>query len=133
MGFTSKMLTAVVAGAMASAVQANDRAEASFTLSAQVAAFCKIDAEQRVVGVGGAIGAITEVCNTPGYSVRADFLNLVSGEVVAGDERATLADDGAAVFTSPAAQRRVRQWQLASAVRVDPAAPVVVRFSITPL
>ena len=133
MGAKRMLLTAVIAGAVASGAQAAERASTSFVLAAEVAPFCRIDSGEREVGADGIIGAVTEVCNMPGYSVRADFANLASGQVVAGDERVTLAGEASAVFTSPEARRRVRTWQLASAVRQDPAAPVVVRFSISPL
>lgn len=108
--------------------------DTGFFLQANVDTFCRLSLGEASVDDDGSVGSVRETCNTPGgYVVEASFDNLKSGTVQADQDEAALDDGGQVRFTSDQARRRTRLWSVLGGVRANPAQPVVVRFSITPL
>ena len=118
----------------ASAPAFAEPASASLSLSASVQSFCRIDTSELVVDESGAIGAVRNTCNlASAYAVRASFTNLIGGQVSADDEFAPIDNWGTATFVSNGPRRQTRLWRLVEAQRLDSTAPVIVRFSISPI
>ncbi|MEA1072963.1 hypothetical protein [Sphingomonas sp. LY160] len=108
-------------------------ATARMGLSAEVAGFCRIDADVRSVNESGSIGVVKEVCNAPGgYRVSAQFSNLKEAVVHADEDLLTLDHMGAAMVTADGPRSRARVWTLADVDAIDDSRPITVRFSIVP-
>ena len=113
--------------------------EAGMQLEAHVDTFCRIwaDHEEQALqfkGDGAQLGPVQEVCNAAGgYTLRATLTNVVEGTVVAGHETAAVDREGSATFAYNEARVHNRVWQLISARRAVPNAPVFMRLSISPL
>ncbi len=110
----------------------------TFHLRAEVDPFCRISsndaAELSFAGNEVDLGSVREVCNTRnGYTVQAQFLNLESGIVVAGNETAAIDSSGAARFSYNEARSQQRNWRLVQANKVQEQSPVYLRLSIYPL
>jgi len=133
-----RLLAAAVIAVASSPASAEAPARLVIYLHADVAPFCRVwaaESENAVQLNNGqaALGTVREICNTAGYVIRADFSNLNGGTVIAGGETAAVDAQGSARFTYGEARSQTRNWQLSGAQQVQPAAPVYLRLSISPL
>lgn len=115
-------------------------AEASvgFRLVAVVQPFCRVQSE-----VGDAamfmrdgvveLGMVREVCNTQGYRMDVQLLNVTGGLLSHGAEQDRLDSSGQLRLFSNQARARTTNWRLINADLVDTQAPVFMRLSISPL
>jgi hypothetical protein len=113
--------------------------EAALHLQANVDPFCRVWSENdeqalQFDGDQADLGAVREVCNTAGgYRLKASFTNLSEGSIIAGSDTAVVDPAGTATFAYREARVHNRAWQLISAKRISPDAPVYLRLSISPL
>ena len=81
----------------------------------------------------GRIGTVRELCNTPnGYTVTTQFSNLSGGVLEAAGHDVTLDNSGQAVRLNDQAALIESAWSLSDAVELEPAAPVIMRVTISP-
>ena len=110
--------------------------EVHLRLTARVESFCRIEgANQDALTIENvtSLGTIREVCNSQaGYIVRAAFVNLSQGTVIAGADQSGI-EDGVAEFRYSQAQVQQREWRLRDAVKANAAEPVYLMVSIQPI
>lgn len=110
--------------------------QVNLRLTAHVESFCRIEgANQDALMIEGitSLGTIREVCNSQaGYIVRASFVNLSGGVVVAGADQSGV-EGGIAEFRYSQAQVQQREWRLRDAVKTNADEPVYLMVSIQPI
>jgi hypothetical protein len=80
------------------------------------------------------LGAVREICNTPGgYNVDVQLINVSSGTLLHGGEVQALDQNGRALIRSQTARSRTSQWRLTQATLKQADAPVYLRVSISPI
>jgi hypothetical protein len=133
--FAAVSLSAVLA--LPDAASAAD-ASVGFRLVAVVQPFCRVQSE-----VGDAalfmrdgvveLGMVREVCNTQGYRMDVQLLNVTGGLLSHGSEQAPVDPSGQLQLFSNQARVRTANWRLTNAALTDAQAPVFMRVSISPL
>lgn len=115
-------------------------AEASvgFRLVAEVQPFCRVQSEAGDAALfmqDGAIelGLVREVCNTQGYRMNVQLLNVTGGLLSHGSEQAPMDPSGQLQLISFEARVRTSNWRLTEAALTNSQAPVFMRISISPL
>lgn len=123
--------------ALPSSASAAD-ASVGFRLVAVVQPFCRVQSE-----VGDAamfmrdgvveLGMVREVCNTQGYRMDVQLMNVTGGLLSHGSEQAAVNPSGQLQLFSNQARVRTANWRLTNAALTDAQAPVFMRVSISPL
>lgn len=115
-------------------------AEASigFRLVAEVQPFCRVQSEVEDSALfmrDGAVelGLVREVCNTQGYRMNVQLLNVTGGVLSHGLEEAPIDASGQLQLISTQARVRTSNWRLTNAALTDDQVPVFMRVSISPL
>lgn len=115
-------------------------AEASigFRLSAVVQPFCRVQSELGDAALfmrDGVVelGMVREVCNTQGYRMDVQLVNVTGGRLSHGSEQATVDATGQLQLFSSEARVRTANWRITDAALTDAQAPVYMRVSISPL
>ena len=114
--------------------------QVNLRLTAHVESFCRIEGANQdalmvegITSLGTSLGTIREVCNSQaGYIVRASFVNLSGGVVVAGTDQSGV-EGGIAEFRYSQAQVQQRERHLRDAVKTHADEPVYLMVSIQPI
>lgn len=136
---TAAFLTASLAVGLAlpNAASAAD-ASVGFRLVAVVQPFCRVQSEIGDTALfmrDGVVelGMVREVCNTQGYRIDVQLLNVTGGLLSHGAEQATVDTAGQLQLFSNQARVRTANWRLTNAALTNAQAPVFMRVSISPL
>jgi len=133
--FAAVSLSAVLA--LPDAASAAD-ASVGFRLVAVVQPFCRVQSEVGDTALfmrDGVVelGMVREVCNTQGYRMDVQLLNVTGGLLSHGSEQAPVDPSGQLQLFSNQARVRTANWRLTNAALTDAQAPVFMRVSISPL
>lgn len=113
-------------------------ASLGLNLVAVVQPFCRVQSE-----VGDAalfmregvieLGLVREVCNTQGYRMDVQLVNVTGGLLSHGTEQASVDSSGQLQLFSSQARVRTSNWRLTNAALTDAQVPIFMRVSISPL
>lgn len=113
-------------------------ASVGLNLVAVVQPFCRVQSE-----VGDAalfmregvieLGLVREVCNTQGYRMDVQLVNVTGGLLSHGTEQASVDSSGQLQLFSSQARVRTSNWRLTNAALTDAQVPIFMRVSISPL
>lgn len=122
-----------------SAASAQDGSSVSIEIRAVVQPFCRIQSElgesPRLL-IDGAVelGAVRELCNTPGgYNVNVQLINVSSGLLTYGSDSQTLDSGGRTRIQWGMPRSRTAPWRLTQASLLQSDMPVYLRVSISPI
>lgn len=122
-----------------SIASAQDSNSVSIEIRAVVQPFCRIQSEMGdrpgfLVNGTVELGAVRELCNTPGgYNVNVQLTNVSSGVLTYGSEIKTLDAEGSASIRWGMPRSRIASWKLTEASLRQTGLPVYLRVSISPV
>ena len=113
-------------------------ASVGFRLTAVVQPFCRVQSEFGDAALfmrDGVVelGMVREVCNTQGYRMDVQLVNVTGGLLSHGGEQAAVDATGQLQLFSSQARVRATNWRITDAALTDVQAPVYMRVSISPL
>lgn len=118
---------------------AQDGSSVSIEIRAVVQPFCRIQSElgERpgfLIDGTVELGAVRELCNTPGgYNVNVQLINVSSGLLTYGSDSQALDSDGRTRIQWGMPRSRTAPWRLTQASLFQSDRPVYLRVSISPM